>query len=125
MTDRPAPLKLLDHHFAVSGILHAYAFDLYRELLKLGCHDDRAHQLVQESALVTLERMPELARELRSLEFEWAGQELLDPPAAGRTLDRLADLLAGLAPEFAALRARQDQIIAELLDLVRRSGDVR
>jgi hypothetical protein len=119
MTDRPAPLRLLDHHFAVSGILHAYAFDLRRELLELGGDDDSARKLVQESAAVTLERMPELARELRSLELEWDQQELLDPPAAECTLDRLADLLAGLAPEFAALRGRQDQVIAELLDLVR------
>jgi hypothetical protein len=119
MTDRPAPLKLLDHHFAVSGILHAYAFDLSRDLLKRDSDDDRAQQLVKESAAVTLERMPELARGLRSLELRWAEQELLDPPAAARTVDRLAGLLAELAPEFAALRARQDQTVAELLELVR------
>jgi hypothetical protein len=119
MTDRPAPLRLLDHHFAVSEILHAYAFDLSRDLLKQGSDDDRAQQLVKESAAVTLERMPELARGLRSLELAWSEQELLDPPAAARTLDRLAVLLAELALDFAALRARQDQIIAELLDLLR------
>ncbi len=119
MTERPAPLKLLDHHFAASEILHAYAFDLSRELLELGSDYDRARGLVQESAAVTLERMPELAGPLRSLELEWAEQELLDPPAAERTLDRIADRLAGLAPEFAALRMRQDQVVAELLALIR------
>jgi hypothetical protein len=39
-----APLRLLDRHFAVSGILHAYAFDLRRELLELGGKDERARE---------------------------------------------------------------------------------
>jgi hypothetical protein len=58
---------------------------------------------------------------LRGLEREWAEQELLDPPAADRTVERFERDLAKLVPTLAALRARQNQIAAELLDLISRA----
>lgn len=64
--------------------------------------------------------MPALTHRLRYLEREWTEQELLDPPAAERTLERLGGELAKLVPALTALRARQNQIAAELLDLLSR-----
>lgn len=121
MTIRPGPLELLDSYFAAAMIAHEYVFDLHRELVELNVADGHARELLQESAAVTFERMPALTRQLRGLEREWAEQELLDPPAAERTLERLEGDLAELTPALAALRARQNQIVADLLNLLSRA----
>jgi hypothetical protein len=47
--------------------------------------------------------------------------EMLDPPAAERTAERLEGDVAELVPVLATLRARQNQIIAELLDRISRA----
>lgn len=65
--------------------------------------------------------MPVLTSRLRGLEREWAEQELLDPPAAERTIERLEVEFAKLVPALTALRARRNQIAAEMLDLVNRA----
>jgi len=61
------------------------------------------------------------APRLRGLEHEWAEQELLDPPADERTIERLEVELATLVPALTALRARQNQIAAGMLDLISRA----
>lgn len=121
MTDRPVPLRLLDGYFAAARIAHEYVFDLHRELVEVDAADDHTRELLHESAAVALERMPALTGRLRCLEREWAEQELLDPPAAERTVERLEDDVAELAPVLATLRARQNQIIAELRDRISRA----
>lgn len=121
MTDRPGPLGLLDRYFAAARIAHEYVFDLHRELAELDAADDHTRELVQESAAVALERMPELTRRLGGLEQEWAEQELLDPPAAERTVERLNSEVAAIVPALTALRARQNQIVADLLDRISRA----
>ncbi len=121
MTERPGPLRLLDGYFAAAMIAHEYVFDLHRELVELDAADDHTRKLLHESAAVALERMPELTRRLRSLKREWAEQELLDPPAAERTIERLNSGVATLVPAFGALRARQNRIVAELLDRLSRA----
>jgi uncharacterized coiled-coil protein SlyX len=65
--------------------------------------------------------MPELIRRLRPLERRWAEQELLDPPAPERTIERLETDLTEIMPTITGFRARQDEIAAELLDLVSRA----
>lgn len=65
--------------------------------------------------------MPALTRRLLGLEREWAEQELLDPPAAERTIERLDGEVAELVPALAALRARQNRIVGELLDRLSRA----
>jgi hypothetical protein len=119
--ERPGPLGILDGYFAAARIAHEYVFDLHRGLVELDAADHRTRELLDESAAVALERMPELTRRLRGLEREWAEQELLDPPAAERTIERLDGEVAELVPALAALRARQNQIVAELLDRISRA----
>lgn len=58
---------------------------------------------------------------LRDLERKWAEQELLDPPAVERTIERLEVELAKLVPALTALRTRQNEIATELLELVGRA----
>jgi hypothetical protein len=101
-------------------IAHEAAADLYRELTELGADDDHARALLQESAVLALGRIPALARPPRDLERAWIEQELLDPPAAERTAERLVGVITELLPAFTRLRARQDEIVVELLGLVSR-----
>ncbi len=121
MTDRPGSLRLLDGYFAAARIAHEYVFDLHRELVERDAADDHTRELLHESAAVALEQMPALTRGLRGLEREWGEQELLDPSAAERTVERLDGEVAELVPALAALRARQNQIVAELLDRISRA----
>lgn len=121
MTDRPEPLGLVDTYFAAARIAHEYVFDLHRELAELDAADDHTRALLRESATVALERMPELTRRLHGPEREWSEQELLDPAAAERTIERLNSDIAALLPALAALRARQNQIAAELLARISRA----
>ena len=118
MTARPRPLGLVDGYFAAARIAHEYVFDLHRELTDLDAADDHTRDLLRESAAVALERMPGLTHRLRGLEREWAEQELLDPSAAERTVERLNSEVAVLVPALTALRARQNQIVADLVDRV-------
>jgi hypothetical protein len=115
------PLRQLDRYFAAATIAHEYVADLHRELAEL--HADNAHtrELLGESAAVIVRRMPELTRELRDLERELREQELLSPRRAVRTVEVLAARFADLDPALAALRARQDEIAAELVNLIDRA----
>jgi hypothetical protein len=119
--ERPGPLGILDGYFAAARIAYEYVFDLHRELVELDAADHHTRELLHESAAVALERMPELTSRLCGLEREWAEQELLDPLAAERTIERLDGEVSGLVPALAALRARQNQIVAELLDRISRA----
>lgn len=121
MTGRPQPLRRLDGYFAAARIAHEYISDLHRELVELDAADKHTRELLHESVSVTLERMPTVTRRLRVLESRWAEQELLDPSTAKRTIRHLEDDLAEVMPAIAELRARQNQIAAELLDRVRRA----
>jgi hypothetical protein len=94
---------------------------LHRKLVELEGHNDHARELLRESAVLSAERMPALAHRVRLGEREWEEKDLLDPPAAARTVDRLRGQVDELVPQLAALRARQRQIIAELRELVARA----
>lgn len=121
MMDRPGPLGQLDGYFAAARIAHEYVADMHRELVELDAAGDHSRELLRESAAVVFERMPGLTSQLRGLERKWSEQELLDPPAAQRTIERLEVELTKLAPALTALRTRQNEIAAELLDLVGRA----
>jgi hypothetical protein len=119
--DRPEPLEIVDRYFLAARIAHEYAGDTYRQLVELDAADDQTRKLLGESAAVVLERMPQLTREWRSLEREWAEQELLDPPKAERTTQALVIRFAEFGPALRALRVRQDEIVAELVNLLGRA----
>lgn len=122
MTERPGPLEQLHRYFLAATIAHEYADDLHCELAELHADDVHTRKLLRESAAVVLKQMPRLARELRGVEREWEEQELLDPVQAERTAQSLGARWADLAPELAALRARQDEIVAELAELLGRAS---
>ncbi len=67
--------------------------------------------------------MPALTRELHQLKLreEWETQSLLDPPRATRTLERAETRLIEAEPDLSVLRARQDEIVAEVRGLLERA----
>jgi hypothetical protein len=121
MTERPDPFAALDRHFAAATIAHEYLADLHLELAALGTDSHHTRALLGESAAVVTERMPALTRELRQLGEEWETQNLLDPPRAKRTLQVAETRLIEAEPELSELRARQDEIVAEMRGLIERA----
>jgi hypothetical protein len=115
--DRPRPPALVDRYFAAARIAHEYVYDLHRELVELGAADDHTRELLAESAAMVFERMPNLTQRCRELERLWAEQAVLHPPASRGTVERLERDLAEVAPALVTLRARQNEIVAELRDL--------
>jgi hypothetical protein len=118
MTERLACLELIDSYIAGAMIAHEYAYGLHRKLVDVDADTGHTRKLLGESAAVALE-MPALRRRLLDLERKWSEQELLDPPAAQRTVRQLENAVAGLVPELAVLSNQHKQVLAELLDLVR------
>ncbi len=121
MTDRPVPLAQLDRHFAAATIAHEYVADLHRELINLHEDSERTGELLGESAELVLGRMLELTREVRRLGLDWTEQTLLDPLQAERTLHLIETRFAEAEPELFALRARQNAIVEELQERVKRA----
>jgi hypothetical protein len=121
MTERPEPLENLDRYFLAARIAHQYAAGIHRQLVELDADGAHTRKLLSESAAVVLQRMPQLTREWRTLEREWSEQELLDPPKAERTTRVLVARFAELGPALRTLRGRQDEIVAELVDLLGRA----
>ncbi len=118
MAERTGPVEQLDRYFAAATIAHEYIFDLHRELTELHADSADTRELLGEAAVIVLARMPELARELLHLERRRAEQELLDPHQAMHTMEAFRCLFAEVEPGLAMLRARQDEIVAELADLI-------
>ena len=123
MTERPDPFAALDRYFAAATIAHEYVADLHRELGALGGDSAHTRALLAESAAVVTDRMPAPTRELRQLRAEWETQNLLDPPRATRTLERAETRLIEAEPDLSVLRARQDEIVAEMRGLLERARE--
>jgi len=121
MTDRPEELELVKRYFRAARYAHEYAGDTHLLLGELGATDEETRRLLGESAAIVLQEMPRLARDWRTLEHEWSEQQLLDPPKAERTAHTLAVRFTKLGPALKALRVRQDEIVAELDELLNRA----
>lgn len=121
MTERPEALEQVDRYFLAARIAHQYAAGIHRQLVELDADGAHTRKLLSESAAVVLQRMPRLTREWRTLEREWYEQELLDPPKAERTMHVMEARFGELGLALRTLRARQDEIIAELVDILDRA----
>lgn len=119
MTDRPEPLELVERYLLSARIGHQYAFSVHRQLVELDADGDHTRKLLAESAAITLQEIPRLTRDWRALEREWSEQELLDPPKAEHTAETLAGRFTELGPALRALLARQDELVAELVRLLK------
>ncbi len=118
MTDRPKELELVDRYQVAAEFAHQFAFDRHRKLVELGAADDNTRRLLAESATIALQEIPAFARDWRPVEREWFEVELLDPAELPRMTEVLKVRFAELSPVFEALRARQDKIVAELIELL-------
>jgi hypothetical protein len=118
MAELPQPIQRLDDLLAAATIAHEYVADAHRELVELQADDAHTRGLLQGSAAVILEEMPRLTREFREEEGAWDRQRLLDPQTAEQMLAVLASRIVRLEPTLEQLRARQDEIAAEMLKRV-------
>ena len=122
MTDRPEELELVDRYQVAAEFAHQFAFDRHRELVALGAADDNTRRLLAESATIDQQEITAFARDWRPVEREWFEVELLDPAELPRMTEVLKARFAELSPVFEALRARQDKIVAELVELLDEAG---
>jgi hypothetical protein len=118
MTDRPEELELVDRYQVAAEFAHQFAFDSHRKLVELGAADDNTRRLLAESATIALQEIPAFVRDWHPVEREWFEVELLDPAELPRMTEVLKSRFAELSPMFEALRARQDKIVAELVELL-------
>jgi hypothetical protein len=122
MADRPEEFEFVDRYLATARGAHLYAFRVHRHLVGLDAGDERTRELLTESAAIVLQEMPALVPDWRTLEGEWFETELLDPTNLDRKTQALKTRFAELRPHFEALLVRQDEIVAELVNLL---GDAR
>ena len=121
MTDRPEELDLVDRYVLAARIAHEFAFDRHRLLAELDAANEHTRHLLAESAAIALQEMPALTRDWRVLEREWFEVELLDPSKLARATQALEARFAELGPALDTLRVRQDEVVAELVDLLGRA----
>jgi len=80
-----------------------------------------AKALGGSSPLARIDRKGLVIRAFSYSGDEWETQNLLDPPRAKRTLQLAETRLIESEPELSALRARQDEIVAEMRGLLERA----
>ena len=119
MTDRPEELQLVDRYLGAARNAHLYAFRVHRQLVELGAAEDHTRTLLAESAVIVLQEVPALTRDWRVLEREWFEVELLDPTNLDRKTQALTTCFAELHPRLQALAVSQDEIVAELVKLLK------
>ena len=118
MADRPEELELVDRYLRAARNAHLYAFRVHRQLVELDVDPDHIRALLAESAAIVLQEMPALTRDWRVLEREWFETELLDPANLDRKTRALKARFGELGPALETLRARQEEIVADLVDLL-------
>ena len=119
MADRPVELELFERLRASTDSNHFYASRVWRQLVELGAGDQHARILLDESTNITLYDMPALTRDLRALGAQWSEVELLDPANLDPVTRAIQDRYTKLHPKLHTLSTRQDEIIAELVSLLR------
>jgi len=119
MTHRPQELELVERYRLAATYGHQHTFLVHRQLVALDAADDETRRLLAESVTITLQRIPALTRDWFTLAREWSEQELLDPPQAELTVRALELRFTQLGPQLEALLVRQDELIAELVRLLK------
>jgi hypothetical protein len=119
MADRPKELEIVDRLRAAADSNHLYVFRVRRELVELGAETDDVRALLAESVRITLTDIPALTDDLRALAAQWSEVELLDPANLDSVSHAIEVRFAEVDPKLQAVTARHDEIIAELVALVR------
>jgi hypothetical protein len=121
MPNRPQELEIVERLTASADSNHLFAFRLHRELLQLNADTGHARDLLGQSAAIIFKDLPMLIADLRVLGAQWSEVELLDPANLDPVARAIQDRYAELHLELQALTDRQDQIISDLLALLRRA----
>jgi hypothetical protein len=116
--ERPEPLALIDEILTAASVAHEAIWELHASLVDEGRANARTRQLLEEAARIAVTALPGVTREARRLYVAWDEQEVLDPTAAAATSQALSDEVDQIAPELARLRTRQNEIAAELRQLL-------
>ena len=119
MADRPKELEVVERFDFSARLNHQEAFRVHRQLVELDADTEHARDLFAESVTITLTQMPAVTDDMKALAREWSEVNLLDPAKAEWTARQIRLRFAELAPTLEALTARQDEIIAELVRLLR------
>jgi len=119
MADRPEELEIVERLVASASFSHMFAFGLHRELVELQGDTDHTRMLLGESADIALAQMPALERDFRALTDQWSEVQLLDPANLDSVSHAIEVRFAEVDPKLQTLIARHDEIIAELVALVR------
>ena len=119
MADRPEELEIVERLVASASFSHMFAFGLHRELVELQGDTDHTRMLLGESADIALAQMPTLERDFRALTDQWSEVQLLDPANLDSVSHAIEVRFAEVDPKLQTLIARHDEIIAELVALVR------
>ena len=114
MSARPPALRELDSLFSTAAIGHEAISDIHRELVELGRSSRESRVLLDESAQITLSKMPAIAAEAHRLAAQWEDERVLNPEAAEVTLRDLSQEIERIEPELRKLLDRQQEIATRL-----------
>ena len=112
-TGEADPLGRVDSLMEIITRAHAVIYTRHRRLVELGLADEKTRRLLDESVRIVLEDAPEVARRPRSLAFEQATQQLLDP-AASPDATEAEQAIVHAEERLSALLRRQQKIADEL-----------
>lgn len=113
MPERPSEIATLDLLAEAIRLAHEAVYDVHRQLAG-GEAAGRSQALVNESARIVLELVPQLAGDAWRLVARWSEEAVLDPERAEGTAGLLAAEVERIEPELRALLARQVEIAREL-----------
>jgi hypothetical protein len=85
--------------------------------------DTRTRALLAEAAGIATVELPQMTARARDLAARWFDEQVLDPEAALDTLRALQDEVSSIEPRIMQLRARQNEIAAELRRLLEEARD--
>ena len=122
MPERPEEVARLEALLGAILVAHEAVYDLHRRLVAAGI-TGRSQELLEESAQVALELVPQLAEDARRLFARWSEESVLDPERAESTAGLLAAEVHRIEPELRALLARQTEIARELRSELERGSD--
>ena len=118
MPETPLAVARLDAYLATATIAHEAIADLHDELAARSLSNEGSRRLFREAARIATSEVPKALTEARRLRGLWSEQELLDPTAAADTLRLLSDEIERVEPQLTQMRARLNEIVRELRQLV-------
>lgn len=116
----PDPLLRLNAALETTRIAHEAIFDIYRELASVGRATVESRGLLEESADLTLHRVPALTSTARRPASTWREASVLSPDSADEARSELAAEVESIEGDLRSLVERQREIAARLRSMLER-----